>query len=305
MNKIEELINSKQFDKVISQLEGQEDEQSLKYLVMANFNIGNYEKTIDLVNLALTKDEKNYYWLIRFKIEALIEQDLLEAALKVVEEELKMPYIPKDYVEYFQTLGSQLNNQVKLKQKKDYFKNLSNEEFAELLLKEKDQTNLLVLVEQFSQRNARPLLDVVKRFAALDDVANYIKMALFEILHDQSIDEEIKLINKKEQFIVNPAKIEPLFNQELFKKSIKMIDDFELSLTISQKEISYELLISYLADAFPIKINNQSYASLVAATLLMSSEMLSIPNNHQAIMHYTGASEELVKAYLQQLKLII
>ena len=305
MKKIEELIKTKQFDLVISQLEGQEDEASLKYLVMANFNIGNYDKTVELVNLALSKDEKNYYWLIRYKIEALIEANQLQKALLVVEEELKMPYIPKDYVEYFETLGQQLTNQVKLSQKKDYFKNLSNEDFSSMLLTEKDETNLLVLVEQFNHRNARALIPTVSNFVGLDYIANYIKMALLEILHDQAIDHDFVLSNKGQSIKINPLQLEPLFQQEGFKKSIKLIDGFSNSITISQKEIAYELLISYLADNFPTRVEANAQSSLVAAVLIFSSQMLSISNNDAEIMHYTGANDELVKGYIHQLKLII
>jgi tetratricopeptide (TPR) repeat protein len=305
MKKIEELIKNKQFDLVISQLEGQEDETSLKYLVMANFNIGNYDKTIELINLALSKDEKNYYWLIRYKIEAFIESNQLQKALAVVQEELKMPYIPKDYVEYFETLGQQLNNQVKLSQKKDYFKNLTNEDFSSMLLSEKDETNLLVLVEQFNHRNARALISTITTFVALEYVANYIKMALLEILHDQAVDHDFLLTNKGKTVKINPLQLEPLFEQEGFKQSIKLIDGFSNSITISQKEIAYELLISYLADNFPLKIETKNQASLVAAVLIFSSQMLSISNNQTEIMHYTGANDELVKGYIQQLKLII
>jgi len=305
MNKIEELIKSKQFDLVISQLEGQEDETSLKYLIVANFNIGNFGKTVELVNLALSKDEKNYYWLIRYKIEALIESNQLQKALEVVQEELKMPYIPKDYVEYFETLGQQLNNQVKLSQKKDYFKNLTDEDFSLMLLSEQDETNLLVLVEQFNHRNARALIPTVSSFVGLNYVANYIKMALLEILHDQAIDQEFVLTNKGKTIKINPLQLEPLFQQEGFKQAIKLIDEFSNSITISQKEIAYELLISYLADNFPIRVDAKTQPSLVAAVLIFSSQMLSISNNQPEIMHYTGANDELVKGYIQQLKLII
>lgn len=305
MNKIEELIKTKQFDLVISQLEGQEDETSLKYLIVANFNIGNFDKTVELVNLALSKDEKNYYWLIRYKIEALIESNQLQKALVVVQEELKMPYIPKDYVEYFETLGQQLNNQVKLSQKKDYFKNLTNEDFSLMLLSEQDETNLLVLVEQFNHRNARALIPTVSSFVGLSYVANYIKMALLEILHDQAIDQEFVLTNKGKTIKINPLQLEPLFQQEGFKQAIKLIDGFSNSITISQKEIAYELLISYLADNFPIRVDAKTQPSLVAAVLIFSSQMLSISNNQPEIMHYTGANDELVKGYIQQLKLII
>ena len=305
MNKIEELIKSKQFDLVISQLEGQEDETSLKYLIVANFNIGNFGKTVELVNLALSKDEKNYYWLIRYKIEALIESNQLQKALEVVQEELKMPYIPKDYVEYFETLGQQLNNQVKLSQKKDYFKNLTDEDFSLMLLSEQDETNLLVLVEQFNHRNARALIPTVSSFVGLNYVANYIKMALLEILHDQAIDQEFVLTNKGKTIKINPLQLEPLFQQEGFKQAIKLIDGFSNSITISQKEIAYELLISYLADNFPIRVDAKTQPSLVAAVLIFSSQMLSISNNQPEIMHYTGANDELVKGYIQQLKLII
>jgi len=305
MNKIEELIKTKQYDLVISQLEGQEDETSLRYLVMANFNIGNYDKTVELVNLALSKDEKNYYWLIRYKIEALIESNQLQKALVVVQEELKMPYIPKDYVEYFETLGQQLNNQVKLSQKKDYFKNLTNEDFSLMLLSEQDETNLLVLVEQFNHRNARALIATISSFVGLSYVANYIKMALLEILHDQAIDHDFILINKGQTIKINPLQLEPLFEQEGFKQAIKLIDGFSNSITISQKEIAYELLISYLADNFPTRLEASAQASLVAAVLIFSSQMLSISNNQPEIMHYTGANDELVKGYIQQLKLII
>jgi hypothetical protein len=174
-----------------------------------------------------------------------------------------------------------------------------------MLLSEKDETNLLVLVEQFNHRNARALISTITTFVALEYVANYIKMALLEILHDQAVDHDFLLTNKGKTIKINPLQLEPLFEQEGFKQSIKLIDGFSNSITISQKEIAYELLISYLADNFPLKIETKNQASLVAAVLIFSSQMLSISNNQPEIMHYTGANDELVKGYIQQLKLII
>jgi hypothetical protein len=130
-------------------------------------------------------------------------------------------------------------------------------------------------------------------------------MALLEILHDQAVDHDFLLTNKGKTIKINPLQLEPLFEQEGFKQSIKLIDGFSNSITISQKEIAYELLISYLADNFPLKIETKNQASLVAAVLIFSSQMLSISNNQTEIMHYTGANDELVKGYIQQLKLII
>jgi hypothetical protein len=130
-------------------------------------------------------------------------------------------------------------------------------------------------------------------------------MALLEILHDQAIDHDFVLSNKGQSIKINPLQLEPLFQQEGFKKSIKLIDGFSNSITISQKEIAYELLISYLADNFPTRVEANAQSSLVAAVLIFSSQMLSISNNDAEIMHYTGANDELVKGYIHQLKLII
>ena len=305
MEKIQELIDAKKYEQVIKLLSGKTDQASLKFLIMAYFNSGDFLKAIESIDLALTKDEKNYYWLIRHKIEALIELQDLNSAYKLVETELKMPYIPKDYVEYFETLGIQLKNQIKLKNKKDQLANLDEKEFINLLLKENDEMNLLVLVDQFNYRNVRTMIDGLQRFYSRKSVPNYIKMSLTEILKTQDLNQDFEIINNDSKMMVNPTNIEPLFEQSNFKKAIKLVDSNPFKLPVSQKEIIYELIIAYLANLFPKVLVNQEIGVVVAGAMILSSEMLGETNKVEPILHYTGADKAKVEPLIKQLKLLI
>lgn len=305
MEKFQKLIEAKQFDKVIELLSHPQDEIAYKYLILAHFGKGDFNRVIEIVDLALTKDNKNYYWLIRYKIEALIEMQQLENASNVVEQELKMPYIPKDYVEYFTTLGSQLKNQIKLKNKKDQLSSLDDASFIELLLKETDEMNLLVLVDQFSYRNVRAMIDGLKRFYDLERIPSYIKMSLTEVLKEQALDFEFKIRSNNQVLSLNPMKIQPLFEQDNFKQAIKTVDDNPLKLPVSQKEIIYELIITYLANLFPKFLITEDIGTLVAASMILSNEMLAVTNKAEPILHYTGAKWIKVEPLIKQLKLLI
>jgi tetratricopeptide (TPR) repeat protein len=305
MNNINELLAIHQYQKVIDILKDKHDITSLKYLISAYFGLKDYDQTIILVDQALTIDESNYYYLIRYKLEALIELGRDEIALSIVDNELKMPYIPKEYDEYFKLLSKHLNQRIKLVKKQNELTAMSDNELVDKLNNTLEPEKMLVMIDLIGKRNARNILKELSIFFENFKIPPFVKLSLAEVLHDQAIDCNFKVINGKQIITINPIKLIPLFTQTSFISAKNLIEDSPFKFIASQKDIIYELLIGYWASLFPQTITQEHASVMVAACMIYSDELLTQTNKVESICHYTGASLAETMTVLNLIKQVI
>jgi tetratricopeptide (TPR) repeat protein len=305
MNNINELLATNQFQKVIDILKDKNDINSLKYLIMAYFGLKDFEQTIILVDQALAIDESNYYFLIRYKLEALIDLGRDEIALSVVEQELKMPYIPKEYDEYFRLLFKNLNQKIKLLKKQAELLAITDADLVDKLNNTIDPEKLLVMIDLIGKRNARNMVNNLRTFFENSKIPPFVKLSLAEVLHDQAIDFNFKVLTDKETNTINPVKLTPLFNQTSFIVAKNLVEHSPFNFIASQKDIIYEVLIGYWASLFPQTVTNEQALAMVAACMIYSNELLGQTNKVESICHYTGASLAETKRLLNLIKQVI
>lgn len=142
--------------------------------------------------------DKNFYEEKLENISKLMNDNDFAEARRLIEEELKMPYIPKKYEGRF----IELLNDIKLKTMDDkkVAMTLSLDVALEYLTSEDEERELIAL-EVLSEHNLRYCKDVLKnRIETWPSNKNMMKAFLFELLVDQEIDIDINYDGQ----IINP-----------------------------------------------------------------------------------------------------
>lgn len=145
----------------------------------------------------------SYYDDILKKLEDLKQKEAFAECLEILEEELSMPYIPREYEEQLIVLYNECRSVVKSKQSlKSY-----DEEDIEALLKGSLDEQFLA-IEQLKRSNIRNHLTEIQEY--FNGSAHYlVRSFLMEALMEQNITEELTCYVDGLEITFTPCYIEP------------------------------------------------------------------------------------------------
>lgn len=139
-----------------------------------------------------------YYDEILDRIKGFIEQDQLEEARFLIQEELKMPYIP-------QNVEEKLHQYLLETVKETSFKPLSDEKLRLYLTG--NETQQLIALRQLANQNIRLYLaEIHQAFAS--PMSALVRIALMEILANQQVSDEFEVMIDGFIFQFIPAALE-------------------------------------------------------------------------------------------------
>lgn len=179
---------------------------------------------------------KSYYDDIFAAIQAAHYAGDNAKALFLIEEELRMPYIPLDFEKKLSALKKECEADRKLTNKQ-----LSEEELEAYL--KADSYRQLIAVNQLNEQNLRANLALVEQFLLRPDGNNNAKALLINSLISQEIQTEVKLFKDGLVYSFIPRYIEP----------IEYSDGYEAAMTLftqvfvqnpALKKMAEELLIN-------------------------------------------------------------
>jgi hypothetical protein len=193
----------------------------------------------------------NYYQTIVNHIEKLIESNDFIGASKIIEEELSMPYVPKDVL-------------MKLQQLHELCKfNLSEEKKSEILSPEKvyeylkhGSSKAYKALETLSIANIRNYLEVIKDLLVDNAVNRVLKSLLIEQLQIQQINSIINFTIDNQVYSIIPSKIpSPLSqpNYQVINKRLESIVESNPSF-LQQCQM---ILINVIYDNYPFLIKDE------------------------------------------------
>lgn len=143
----------------------------------------------------------HYYENLIQDIKKLIEDNLVEEASQRIEEELRMPYVPKE------TLKALNDLKLDLKGLKEYpsLSPESNEEILESYI-HGSESSQLKLLDSLSQLNARKYLPLIQK--ALNEFSDpLMKALLIRILIEQALPDTFKVEMEGMQYTFIPASL--------------------------------------------------------------------------------------------------
>ena len=143
-----------------------------------------------------------YYKDILNKIEQLIEQQEIKKAYVLLEEELSMPYIPKEYEEQLVAYHNQCKCEVAFQQKQQHNQAENMEELLKGSVAEQ-----LAAVDLLKKLNIRSHLHMIKGYF-METPHPLVRSFLIEALIEQHITDEITLLHDGIEVTFIPCCIE-------------------------------------------------------------------------------------------------
>lgn len=190
---------------------------------------------------------KNYYEELIEKIEQLISKKENQEALKLIKDELSLPYIPKIYEDKIYYYYNLLNDDDDEKQtkKNNYF---SRDEILLILnnYKNYDLDFLISIASLFDQYNWKGFEKQIEMILNFNDLDNKIKSLIYNCLVTHEINYDFQINNLK----INPFKNKTIFETEYSLKNIYKIKKTKVD-NPSIIEISQKIFFLYLMNLFP------------------------------------------------------
>ena len=181
----------------------------------------------------------NHYEETEEKIRKLILEKEYEKALRLIENELELSYVPRDFEETLEELLGDI--------KEETFKvnSLDEEEISSYLFM--DESHQLLAVDALDKRNLRDQIPLCQKYLSESDFLNG-KALLIDSLIGQQIDHEFVLKKNGNVYHFNPSKMLRTSDTELFAKTASLLDEHfmkEPSKLILAKQLLYkELMLS-------------------------------------------------------------
>ncbi|MDQ0567830.1 DUF3196 family protein [Mycoplasma yeatsii] len=240
----------------------------------------------------------NFYDELLNDIKKAIDDNDFENALKLINTELSMPYIPEnvesDLLKYLKIIRTEQN--------KNLFENNNNFNIDKIreMLNSKDTIQQMIAIKNLASVNIRLLLDDVKKYLISKNNSNDNKTFLLLALSEQDINIDFKVLKDKE-YIINPTQIDvqsiDLKIEKIENKLIEFITDKNPSLI----EMSKQILFSYFLNSFP-NIDLDDINEITTAVLYTTYEINSIKLDLEQIKTKISFNKEKVDLILKVIK---
>ena len=181
----------------------------------------NLQTRLELYNIFM-----DYYKELVSNIEKAIESADYDKASKLIDDELSLPYVPKDVLERLREFKEKIPA-------KDINRTLSEEEIREYL--KGNEYRQLVAVEQLNKLNLREYYDLCNEYLKSDGFIN-AKVLLIESLVRQEISDEYTMLKDGMLFNFIPRYVMLPEESEGYNTALKILSDYYM------KEPSYFLM---------------------------------------------------------------
>ena len=168
----------------------------------------------------------DYYKELVSNIEKAIESADYDKASKLIDDELSLPYVPKDVLEKLREFKENIPAE-------DINRALSEEEIREYL--KGNEYRQLVAVEQLNKLNLREYYDLCNEYLKSDGFIN-AKVLLIESLVRQEISDEYTMLKDGMLFNFIPRYVMLPEESEGYNTALKILSDYYM------KEPSYFLM---------------------------------------------------------------
>lgn len=218
----------------------------------------------------------NYYKNMLNEVEELLNEEKYQEAKVIVDEELKMPYVPKEVLEQLESFRLIIQSNVLVNTP---LKVLSEDEMLDNLFK--DDIAQYQAVNNLKDKNLRNYIDVIGKYLNLGK-NKYTSAILIDELIRQEINHEFTY-NNCQELVFNPYYLEKLEDSDGFIYGInKLVDTLE-----SNDPTLYEMSKSLYLE--------ESYLYLPNYYEIEDSEILV----HSIICYlYKSINEEMYEKYI-------
>lgn len=240
----------------------------------------------------------NFYDELLSDIKKAIDDNDFENALKLINTELSMPYIPEnvesDLLKYLKI--------IRTKQNKNLFENNRNFNIDKIreMLNSKDTIQQMIAIKNLASVNIRLLLEDVEKYLISKNNSNDNKTFLLLALSEQDINIDFKVLKDKE-YIINPNQIDVQSIDWKIEKIENKLIEFITDKNPSLIEMSKQILFSYFLNSFP-NIDLDEINEIAVAVLYTTYEINNINLDLEQIKTKLSFNKDKVNLILKVIK---
>lgn len=273
-----------------------EEEELLKKFQKL-YNDGEYDNCVTYIEKKLSVFSSKFYDIMIIYLNSLINIGEKEKALKLVKEELSMPYIPMNFEDKF----LEIYKEVAYIEKEGKEYNLSREKIEEILCVEEDKNLIILAIVELCKLNIRDFFECIREFFKRD-VKTVYKVMLVDAMRGQGVTNEFVLINKGKEYKVIPSFCENVLESKPYVYIRKIIEDKIGTKDINVCSNALENLMLYLSDIYPNNVDEEEYNSIACALHYYVSKMYDESINVSYFAPLYGVNEEKCTSYLKELE---
>lgn len=266
---INKLLENEQYEDALKLLNHPKTEQEYYQKIVCLFSLKKYQEAKVECELALDLAEKNYYDIVAIYVSILMELDDDDLAIKILEEELEMPYIPYKYeIQFNASYDELLKKRMANNKMHSAYDLLSDDELKNSLLSSVDNNEFIILLSQLETRNIRRFMDVLEDLLISDNIKQNAKTIIIELLKSQDVSKKIKIKNKDNIIEIELDKIPNVLEQEEIGLILNKINEIENNDDPNYLVYAQDVLFSYVGSIYPSLINNKDILDIACAVSL-------------------------------------
>ncbi len=242
----------------------------------------------------------NYYDELIDQIKELISNHNYNGALIKINDELMMPYIPRQVEEVLTTLLQEVNEKIR-EQKSSETTVWTLEKISDILSNPSDEGTQLLAFQYLKDQNLRQILPVIRQYFLNKKVTDFAKIYLLYLLKKQEITEIFEVKKTNVIFHLNPSQIIQYKENEQVKTIIKLLDKWVYNDNPSLYNTCLYLLETYYYNLYPYFLENNEEKALTIAIIYQGHRMYGEEIIIQDLAEQFTVQVEIVKKYLTYL----
>ena len=273
------------------------DEEELLKKFQNLYNNGDYSNCVTYIEKKLSAFSNKFYDIMIIYLNSLINVGEKEKALKLVKEELSMPYIPMNFEDKF----LEIYKEVAYIEKEGKEYNLSRDKIEEILCVEEDKNLIILAIVELCKLNIRDFFMCISEFFKRD-VKNVYKVMLIDAMRGQGVTNEFVLVNKGKEYKVIPTFCENVLESKAYIYIRKIIEDKAGVKDINICSTALENLMLYLSDIYPVFIEEDEYDAIACALHYYVSKMYDESLELSYFSSIYGVNEDKCTSYIEVLE---
>ena len=226
-----------------------------------------YQKGLDIFNEYEYLIEKKYYEITKIKLLFLLFLNKIIEAASLINEELKVPYIPRDFEDFL--LKKQKEIDLIINEKND--KQFTIDDLFEI--DSFDETKLIQVIPSLNDFNLSKIVDKIQNVFNNPNISNLIKSLLIASLSDNGLNASFTVVKENTTIRFNPSTITDIRETDNYfyiRNEIKKLQGIE----INCMELITRLVITYLLDIYPLIISEDYCDEIIVAAIYLCNEMM-------------------------------
>ena len=280
---IDKLLENEKYIEALELLQNPKTEKEYYQKIICLFSLNKLNEAKIECELALEISEKMYYDITALYVSILTELNEDDLAIKILEDELEMPYIPYKYeVQFNASYDELLKKRMATNKVHSPFDLLSDDELLTALLSTKDNNDFIILLSQLETRNIRRFLDVLEDFLLSKDIKQNAKTIILELLKAQDVNKVVKVRNKDNIIDVDLKNMTNVLDQEEINLILNKINEVENNDDPNYLLYAQDVLFSYSGYIYPELLNNKNINDISCAISLYVDSLFNKEENFES-----------------------